>query len=77
MRLELVISGVGEVICALGGRGGVEDRTDGIADSLGGSLCGLAQPMLELGEELFDRVRSSTRSSSNMKPIMFLMGGSS
>lgn len=57
MGLGLIITGVGEVIGALDGRDGFEDRTDRIVDGLGGSLCGLAQPMFQFGEELFDRVQ--------------------
>ena len=34
----------------------VENWSDSLVDGLDGSLCGFAQPMLELGEELFDRV---------------------
>jgi hypothetical protein len=56
MRLRLVISGVFEVVCALGGCDGVEDRFDCIEDGVGGALCSLAKPVLELGEELFDRL---------------------
>ena len=57
MGLGLVISGVGEVICALGWCDSVEERIDRIVDGLCGSLCGFSQLMFELGEELLDRVQ--------------------
>ena len=41
-------------VCAFGRRNGVEDRTDSV---ISGSLCGLAQPVFELGEELFAPTR--------------------
>ena len=53
----MVISGVCEVVCALGGCDGVEDRADRSVDRFDGALCSLAKPVLELGEELFDRVQ--------------------
>jgi hypothetical protein len=42
----LAISGVCEVVCALGRRDGVEDRYDRIVDGVGGALCSVAKPML-------------------------------
>jgi len=56
MGLDLVISGVSEVIYAFGGCDGVEDRTDCLVDGLGGSSNSFAKPMFDLREELFDRV---------------------
>ena len=50
MKLSWVISGVGEVICTL--------RSDSLVEVIYGASCSLAQPVLELGEELFDGVRS-------------------
>jgi hypothetical protein len=53
----VIIAGVKEVVCTFACCDGVEDWTDSIVDGLCGSHCGLAQPMFELGEELFDRVQ--------------------
>jgi len=51
------ISGVVEEVSAFLGRDGVEDLPDGVADGVGCAGGGLAQEVLELGEELFDRVQ--------------------
>ena len=58
MTLGLPIAGVGEVVGALGRGVGVEELADGRDDSFEGSSRRLTQEMLELGEDLPDRLRS-------------------
>ena len=57
MILGTVIAGVGEVASAFLSGDGRQDVADGGADSLGGSLGGSAQQVLELGEEPLDGVQ--------------------
>jgi hypothetical protein len=47
MGSGLVISGIGEIVCAPCCGYVVEDRTDGIADGLDGSIYSPAKPTLE------------------------------
>src|SRR5262252_8272297 len=56
MRLGCAISGMDKVICTLGVCDGVERGGDGVADGLARAGLVAAQVMLELGEELLDRV---------------------
>ena len=53
----LRISCIGEVVGALGGGVGVEQLADCGDDGVEGSRRRFAQEMLELGEDLFDRVQ--------------------
>src|SRR6266851_5505806 len=57
MLLGLGIAGVSEIVGAFGGRKCSEDFADCDADSFGRARGGLAQQVLELGEDLFDRVQ--------------------
>jgi len=57
MSLGRSIPCLDEVVGALGFRDILEDAGDGIAYGVLGSGSGLAQPMLELGEEHLDRVQ--------------------
>src|SRR6266516_2883933 len=50
------ISGVCEVICALGRAEGLEQRSDPLPGGLYCPLGGFAQQRLELGKDLFDRI---------------------
>src|SRR5262249_50687666 len=56
VRFDLVVSRVYEVVGAFRGCDGAQDWTDSVVDGFDGSLCGFAKPVLELGEELLDRV---------------------
>ena len=56
MSLGLGIACLDKVVAALACGDGVEDVGDRGADGVRGAGCGLAEPMLELGEELLDRV---------------------
>jgi hypothetical protein len=53
----LSISGVSEVVCALFRGVGVEQLADGGDDSLEGLRRRFAQQMLELAEDLLDRIQ--------------------
>ena len=57
MFLGLPISGVCEVVGAFLGGEGVEQLADRSDDSFDGARCGVARQVLELGEDLFDRVQ--------------------
>ena len=57
MLLGLGIAGVSEIVGAYGGRKCSEDFADCDADGFGRARGGLAQQVLELGEDLFDRVQ--------------------
>jgi len=56
MNLGLPVAGVGEVVGALRRGVGVEQPADGRDDGVKGSRRRFAQEMLELGEDLFDRI---------------------
>jgi len=58
MLLGLGIAGVSEIVGAYGGRKCSEDFADCDADGFGRARGRLAQQVLELGEDLFDRFRS-------------------
>ena len=57
MGLGRSVAGLDEVVAALARGDGVEDVADGVADGVPGSGGGLAEPVLELGKELLDRVQ--------------------
>jgi hypothetical protein len=57
MLLGLGIAGVSEIVGAFGGRKCSEDFVDCDADGFGRARGRLAQQVLELGEDLFDRVQ--------------------
>ena len=57
MLLGLGIAGVSEIVGAFGGRKCSEDFADCDADGFGRARGRLAQQVLELGEDLFDRVQ--------------------
>ena len=56
MILGLPIAGVGEVVGAFGRVAGAEQLAYGIDHGVEGSRRRLAQEMLELGEDLLDRI---------------------
>jgi hypothetical protein len=57
MLLGLGIAGVSEIVGAFGGRKCSEDFADCDTDGFGRARGRLAQQVLELGEDLFDRVQ--------------------
>lgn len=60
MTLPRCIAEVSEVVGAFVGREGIEQRADAPPCGFDGALCGFAQQMLKLGDELFDRIEIGT-----------------
>jgi hypothetical protein len=56
MTLGRCISGLDKIVAALDCGDGFEDVADGVADGILAAGGGLAEPVLELGEKLLDRV---------------------
>ncbi len=57
MRLGSSVSRVGEISGAFGWREFIEQLADAFPSGFGRALCGFAQEVFELGEDLFDRVQ--------------------
>ena len=55
-RSVCIVSGSGEVVCAFGGREGVDGGTDGAGQIVDGACSGFAQEYFQLGEGVFDRI---------------------